>query len=63
VLPQAPATDIYLTAVAVLLTFVYAAGLLFRPQRRVAHMGIDSLTVLILYLVAVAGLFAIAETG
>jgi cation:H+ antiporter len=43
-----------------LLTIVYLTGLLFRPARRVAHMGIDSLTVLVLYAVAVAGLFAIA---
>jgi cation:H+ antiporter len=60
VLPQAQDTDIYLTAVGALLTIVYLTGLLFRPARRVAHMGIDSLTVLVLYAVAVAGLFAIA---
>ncbi|MFD2082779.1 cation:H+ antiporter [Actinopolymorpha cephalotaxi] len=63
VLPQAQSTDIYLTAVAILLTMVYAAGLLFRPQRRIARMGLDSLTVLILYVVAVAGLFAVAGAG
>ncbi|UQU62571.1 sodium:calcium antiporter [Couchioplanes caeruleus] len=63
VLPQAHATDIYLTALGMLLTLVYAAGLLFRPQRRVARMGIDSLTVLILYAVGVAGLFAVANAG
>ena len=60
VLPQAHDTDIYLTAVAALLTMVYIAGLLFRPARRVAGMGIDSLIVLVLYAAAVAGLFAIA---
>jgi cation:H+ antiporter len=60
VLPQAHDTDIYLTAVAALLTMVYIAGLLFRPARRVAGMGIDSLIVLGLYAAAVAGLFAIA---
>jgi cation:H+ antiporter len=57
---QAQNTDIYLTALSVLLTLVYAAGLLFRPQRRIARMGIDSLIVLILYAVGVAGLFAVA---
>src|SRR5206468_8004156 len=36
VLPQAQNTDIYLTALGVLLTLVYAAGLLFRPSRRIA---------------------------
>jgi cation:H+ antiporter len=60
VLPQAHDTDIYLTAIGAVLTAVYVAGLLFRPARRVARMGIDSLVVLALYAVGVAGLFAIA---
>jgi cation:H+ antiporter len=61
VLPQAQATDIYLTALGMLLTLVYAAGLLFRPRRRIARMGIDSLIVLLLYAIGVAGLIAIAR--
>lgn len=60
VLPHAQNTDIYLTALGALLTLVYAAGLLFRPSRRIARMGADSLVVLILYLLGIAGLFAIA---
>jgi cation:H+ antiporter len=32
VLPQAQDTDIYLTALDILLTHVYAAGLLLRPN-------------------------------
>ena len=60
VLPQAQNTDIYLTALAMLLTFVYAAGLLFRPRRRLGRMGLDSLVVLTLYVLGLAGLFAIA---
>ena len=63
VLPQAHNTDIYLTALGILLTLVYAAGLVFRPQRRIARMGVDSLIVLILYAVGVAGLFAVAGSG
>ena len=63
VLPQAQSTDIYLTALGVLLTLVYLAGLLFRPQRRIARMGIDSLAVLVLYAIGVAGLFAVAGRG
>ncbi|GAA3830493.1 hypothetical protein [Nocardioides panacisoli] len=62
VLPQAHDTDIYLTALAILLTMVYAAGLLFRPERRVARMGVDSLVVLVLYALGVAGLVAIATS-
>ena len=61
VLPQAESTDIYLTAVAMVLTLVYAAGLLFRPQRRIARLGVDSLVVLVLYAAGVAGLFAVAN--
>jgi cation:H+ antiporter len=61
VLPHAHDTDIYLTAVAIVLTLVYATGLLFRPSRRIAGMGVDSLVVLVLYAVGVAGLFAIAS--
>ncbi|MDO9352317.1 MAG: hypothetical protein Q7T55_01390, partial [Solirubrobacteraceae bacterium] len=60
VLPEAQNTDIYLTAVAILLTSVYAAGLLFRPKRKVAGMGLDSFVVLVLYAASVGGLFAIA---
>ncbi|UTI66663.1 hypothetical protein NBH00_10750 [Paraconexibacter antarcticus] len=63
VLPQAQDTDIYLTAVGMLLTGVYVTGLLFRPARRIAGMGLDSLIVLVLYVLAIGGLFAIAAGG
>ncbi|MFN8124693.1 MAG: sodium:calcium antiporter [Thermoleophilia bacterium] len=59
VLPRATAADVYLTAVGIVLTLVYAVGLVFRPARRRARMGTDSLIVLVLYAAAVAGLFAI----
>lgn len=62
VLPQAQNTDIYLTALAMLLTLVYATGLLFRPRRRLAGLGPDSWTVVALYALGVAGLFAIAAS-
>lgn len=61
VLPQAHATDIYLTALAILLTLVYMLGLIFRPARKILGMGVDSLVVLVLYLLGVAGLFAVAS--
>jgi cation:H+ antiporter len=63
VLPQAHDTDVYLTALAILLTVGYMAGLLFRPRRRLARMGADSVTVLALYAVGLAGLFAVAGKG
>jgi len=60
VLPQANASDVYLTALAAVLTLVYAVGLVFRPQRRIAGMGVDSFVVVLLYLLGVAGLVAIS---
>ncbi|SEL78279.1 cation:H+ antiporter [Sphingomonas palmae] len=63
VLPSAQASDIYLAGLGVLLTCVYAAGLIFRPKRLFWRMGADSLAVLVLYAVGVAGLFAIATHG
>lgn len=60
VLPQANGADIYLTALAALLTLVYVVGLIFRPQRRLLGMGVDSFVVLVLYAVGIGGLFAIS---
>jgi cation:H+ antiporter len=63
VLPQAQRTDIYLTALGVLLTAVYVYGLIFRPRREVARMGVDSFVVLVLYALGVAGLVVVARGG
>ncbi len=60
VLPQAQGTDIYLTGLGILLTTVYVWGLILRPRSRFLRMGIDSLTVLILYTLGVAGLITVA---
>lgn len=62
VLPDAQASDIYLAGLGILLTCVYAAGLIFRPKRQVLGMGIDSIIVLILYVAGTVGLFAISAT-
>ena len=62
VLPEAKNSDIYLAGLGILLTIVYIVGLGFRPKKRIAGMGIDSLMVLILYIVGLGGLFAIALT-
>jgi cation:H+ antiporter len=61
VLPHAQASDIYLTALAIILTLIYVAGLLFRPRQRLAGLGVDSLAVLLIYAVGIAWLFAIAS--
>jgi cation:H+ antiporter len=63
VLPAAEKSDIYLAGLGVLLTTVYAAGLIIRPQRKILGMGLDSLAVLILYLAGIAGLVGIAQAG
>jgi len=63
VLPQAKNTDIYLAGLGILLTTVYIYGLIFRPKRQIFHMGIDSLVVLFLYILGIAGLFAIAKAS
>lgn len=60
VLPEAQNTDIYLAGLGVLLTSVYLGGLIFRPKRLILGMGVDSLAVLVLYGIGMAGLFAIA---
>ncbi len=59
VLPNAHASDLYLTGLGGLLTVVYMAGLLFRPAKQHARLGIDSIAVLILYAVGVVGLIAL----
>lgn len=61
VLPHAHDTDIYLTGLGALLTAVYAIGLVFRPSRNIARMGLDSFAVLVLYLAGLGGLIALAQ--
>ena len=62
VLPEAKNSDIYLAGLGILVTVAYMVGLSFRPKRRVGRMGLDSLAVLIIYLVGLGGLVAIAMT-
>lgn len=61
ILPQAQQTDLYLVGLGILLTVIYLYGLLFRPQRRVLRMGLDSLVVVFLYALGLAGLFLVAR--
>ena len=60
ILPQAQNTDIYLASLGVLLTAVYICGLIFRPKRQFLCLGIDSIVVLIMYIIGIAGLFTIS---
>lgn len=59
--PQAQNSDIYLTALGVLLTVVYIWGLLFRPSRQWLRIGPDSLIVLALYALGIVGLIFVKK--
>lgn len=60
-LPNAHPADLYLTGLGGLLTVVYMLGLLFRPAKEYARLGIDSIAVLVLYVVGVIGLVALPK--
>jgi cation:H+ antiporter len=60
VLPNAHRTDIYLTALGIVLTLTYMTGLLFRPRRQWARLGPDSIVAIAVYVVGIVGLAAIA---
>jgi cation:H+ antiporter len=61
VLPQAHDTDVYLTALGILLTVVYLWGLLFRPQRQWGRLGPDSIAVVALYALGIVGLVVVSH--
>ena len=56
VLPNAHPADLYLTGLAGLLTLIYMSGLIFRPQRQFARLGVDSVAVLAVYVIGIGGL-------
>jgi cation:H+ antiporter len=53
VLQHASATDIWFAALGVLLTAIYIIGLIVRPRKQYFRMGIDSITVVALYVIGV----------
>ena len=59
ILPGLKVSDIYLTSVGILLTAIYMIGMLFHSKKQFLRMGIDSIIVLILYLVSIVGLLYI----
>jgi cation:H+ antiporter len=61
VLPKAANSDVYLTALGVLLTVIYIWSIVFRPRRQWARLGPDSILVVIVYAGAIAGLPAVAR--
>ena len=61
VLQLAHRADVYLAGVGILLTVVYIWGLIFRPRRQILRMGIDSLAVLVIYVLGAVGLIFVAK--
>ncbi len=61
VLPHAHPTDIFLVSLGIILTSLYIVGLVFRPRRQYFRLGVDSIAVLLTYLLGVAGLIAVAH--
>lgn len=62
VLPRAGKTDIYIAGLGILLTVVYLYGLIFRSEKRVLRMGVDSFVVLVLYALGTIGLVAVTRS-
>lgn len=56
ILPGLKVSDIYLTSIGILLTTIYMIGMLFHSKKQFFRMGIDSIIVLVLYLVSIVGL-------
>lgn len=63
VLPAVQGTNLYLTALGIVLTMVFLVGVIFRSRRRVLRMGLDSLMALVVYAVGILGLLAIQLLG
>ena len=61
VLPQLQHSDLYLTALGVLLTAVYLYGLIFRSRRQWGLLGLDSWAVVCLYALGLIGLWLLAR--
>jgi cation:H+ antiporter len=58
-LPSAARTDQWMAGLGIVLTAVYVVGFVLRPARTRLRMGADSLAVIALYVVGVAGLFLV----
>ena len=63
VLPALQPSDIYLTGLGIVLTGVYVYGLVFRPRREILGMGLDSLVVVVLYVIGMAGLAVLTTSS
>jgi cation:H+ antiporter len=60
VLPHQGAANSWLGGLGVILTAVYAAGIILRPRRCWARLGIDSILVVILFALGIVGLIYVS---
>ena len=58
-LPSAQRTDVWMAALGILLTAIYVVGLVLRPRRKIAGLGVDSLVAVVAYAVGIVGLATI----
>jgi len=52
-------TDMFLTGLGILLTGIYLIGLIFRLKKQYARMGLDSIAVVVVYIIGIIGLLYI----
>jgi cation:H+ antiporter len=60
ILPKTQSVNLYLTAVAMLITLIYIIGMVIKSRKRYFGMGVDSWVALLIYSLSVIGLFFIA---
>ena len=61
VLPSAGRLNGWLASLGVALTAIYVSGVVVRPQSRHARLGLDSITVLLVFALGTAGLLALPD--
>jgi cation:H+ antiporter len=59
ILPNLKASDIYLTVLGIILTGIYMIGMVIHSKKQVLRMGVDSLVVVIVYLLGLWGLITL----
>ena len=59
ILPKLKPSDIYLTILGIILTGIYMIGMVIHSKKQIFRMGIDSLVVVIVYLLGLLGLITL----
>lgn len=61
ILAEGTRPDIYLSALGILVTVIYVGGVIVRPKKQILRMGIDSLLVIIIYILGIIGLLFLPQ--